>query len=254
MALAAVYAYHWQLWELQHKAIFDGLTRTIRIGLETTDINVKVDLYSAWKEWAMAAENMKWVAAMRSTGGDPIPGRFLGATFFLINGWRIIIDHPINFDGNLYTEEGVTPFITDPGQEVSTTTVSNLVDLVELPATVVANEIAQSTWDLSTTNITPGSMGEALVQLRDSRILLNTKTVAGSTTSALKVAATGIATGFYDQHFVQLIEGTNSIVREIETYNTNGTITVNIPFPFAPGLDAQVYILADYLVGSGRVF
>jgi len=249
--VTAAYGFAWELWELQHKVIFDGLLKTITVGPETSVIDVKVDLYSAWKEWAMAAENMKWAAAFRTVGGDPISGRFLGATFFLINGWRIILDHGVDLDGNLYTEEGDSVFIPVVGQQVSTSSVSNLVDLVQIAAPVGPAALAQATWDLSTTNVTAGSMGEVMLQLRDSRILLNTLTDVGSTTTSIKTTASGIPAGFYDQHFIQVIEGTQSIIREIEVYNADGSVDVNLPLPFTPSAGAQVYILATYLVGGG---
>ena len=96
-------------------------------------------------------------------------------------------------------------------------------------------------------------MGELLRQLRDTRILLNTTTVAGSTTTSIKTAASGIAAGFYDQHFVQVIEGTKSIIREIETYAADGSMEINLPLPFSPGSGAQVYVLSSYYIGGGEV-
>ncbi len=253
--VTANYGFAWELWELQHKVIFDGPNKLITVGPETSIIDVKIDLYSDWKEWAMAAENMKWAAAFRSVGGDALPGaQTLGATFFLINGWRIVLDHGVDFNGNMYTEEGDTPFIPVVGQQVSTSTVSNLVDIVETAAPIGAAVLAQATWDLQTSSaVTPGSMGELLRQLRDTRILLNTTTVAGSTTTSIKTAASGIAAGFYDQHFVQVIEGTKSIIREIETYAADGSMEINLPLPFSPGSGAQVYVLSSYYIGGGEV-
>ena len=144
--VTANYGFAWELWELQHKVIFDGPNKLITVGPETSIIDVKIDLYSDWKEWAMAAENMKWAAAFRSVGGDALPGaQTLGATFFLINGWRIVLDHGVDFNGNMYTEEGDTPFIPVVGQQVSTSTVSNLVDIVETAAPIGAAVLAQAT-------------------------------------------------------------------------------------------------------------
>ena len=70
--VTANYGFAWELWELQHKVIFDGPNKLITVGPETSIIDVKIDLYSDWKEWAMAAENMKWAAAFRSVGGDAL--------------------------------------------------------------------------------------------------------------------------------------------------------------------------------------
>lgn len=117
-------------WELRHKVTFDGENRLIYINEGETEIDVEQDLYSDWKEWASIRDNLKWVAAMRTVGGDATPTGALGATFFLINGWQIIIQFGVNFTGNLYSDDFPTPFVTESGVQLATQTVSNLIDKV----------------------------------------------------------------------------------------------------------------------------
>jgi hypothetical protein len=70
---------------------------------------------------------------MRSVGGDPtVGGAFLGATFFTINDWRIVISDSTVFDGNLFSDNFDTPFITQEGAKVARSQFSNLVDSVQI--------------------------------------------------------------------------------------------------------------------------
>lgn len=117
-------------WELRHKVTFDGENRLIYVNEGETQIDVEQDLYSDWKEWAYIRDNLKWISAMRTVGGDATPTGFLGATFFLINGWRIVIQFGVNFTGNLYSDDYDSPFITETGVQLATQTVSNLIDKV----------------------------------------------------------------------------------------------------------------------------
>lgn len=97
------------------KVSFDGPNRLIIVTEAPTasglvELDVKIDLYSDWKEWMLVGDNCKYLYAMRAVGGDPtVEGRFLGSTFFLSNGWRIRpynADHTLKLDGNLFTDEG----------------------------------------------------------------------------------------------------------------------------------------------------
>lgn len=106
---------------------FDGTNKLISVNAGIDEINVQIDLYSEWKDWAII--NLNYYAAMRSTGGDPLPGgEELGSTYFLINDWKIYVDHSVNFTGNLYTDDGSSPFSPAPGVVIVTSTVSTLVE------------------------------------------------------------------------------------------------------------------------------
>jgi hypothetical protein len=116
------------------KVTFDGDNKLILVNNGITELDVKIDLYSDWKEWVVLSDNSKYEQAMRSVGGDPLTGtQNLGATFFLMNGWRIVPysgDHRLTITGNLYTDpSGFSPVNTVPGYSIIVEyTVSNLVD------------------------------------------------------------------------------------------------------------------------------
>lgn len=119
---------------------FDGPNKLIIANSGTTSLSVKVDLYSDWKEWTEQSDNIKYLQAMRSTGGDPVPGGVLGATYFLMNGWRIRpqeANHTLTVDGNLFTEEGASPFVPPTGTWAVSiiSKVSTLVETTVAPGT-----------------------------------------------------------------------------------------------------------------------
>ena len=119
------------LWNLYHKVTFDGPNRLIIINDGELDIDVKVDLYSDWKEWAQQRDYLKYYPAMRSVGGDPTTGgNFLGSTFFTINDWRVKISDSTVFDGNLFSDDFDSPFVTADNTKIARQQFSNLVDTV----------------------------------------------------------------------------------------------------------------------------
>lgn len=119
------------LWTLYHKVTFDGENRLIIINDGELSIDVKVDIYSDWKEWALQRDHLKWLPAMRAVGGDPtVGGNFLGSTFFTINNWQIQISDSTVFDGNLFSDDFDTPFTALAGTKIARSQFSNLVDTV----------------------------------------------------------------------------------------------------------------------------
>jgi len=159
----------WWQWEDYpgQKVVFDGPNKIIYVneGVETLD--VKTDLYSAWKEWKInsleAPHPTAYLNAFTAVGGDPITNtQDLGTTYFLENGWRIQPfasknSYTLTIEGNLYTREpGETPFFFAEGVSVSLVR-SNIVDLITVSAVGVsiteqdivniANATADSVWD-----------------------------------------------------------------------------------------------------------
>jgi hypothetical protein len=115
-----------QDWQLYHKVVFDGINKLIYISPNESVISVKEDIYSSWKEWLMIRDNSKFLPAIRTIGGDPVGGgKYAGDIYFLVNGWKIVIDHAVAIDGTLYNDSGESPYIIIPGGGV-TATVSNL--------------------------------------------------------------------------------------------------------------------------------
>lgn len=145
------YSNAYDLWPLSHKVTFDGVKKQITINPDVYEIDVKINIYSDWKEWASLRDNAKFPLAIRTTGGDPIDenaGLYTGDTYFLINGWQIVIPHSVKMTGVLYHDDGLDPFIVLDGGGIQST-VSNLVQTVVVTKveTVVApgpsaNEIA----------------------------------------------------------------------------------------------------------------
>lgn len=99
------------------KVTFNGQEKLIIVNDGVTNLSVQRDLYSEWKRWKKQGLNSKYLPAMRAVGGDPISDvKDLGATYFLINGWRIRPfegDHRLNIQGNLFTDPAGDSIVTD---------------------------------------------------------------------------------------------------------------------------------------------
>ena len=165
------------------KVVFDGATRTIYVAEGVRDLDTKIDLYSAWKEWVLASTEapspIVWAPAFTAVGGDPITdSQDLGTTYFLENGWRIQptpdgTSYTLTIAGNLYTREaGETPFRFANGVSVSLVR-SNIVELITVEAlavaitpadvTAIANAAADQVWDETLSeHKTAGSTGRKL--------------------------------------------------------------------------------------------
>ena len=137
--LTANYGY-WEFWESydpangfygNQKVTFDGINKRIIVNEGVTDINVKQDVYSNWKEWMQVRDNSKYLPAIRTTGGDPVPGnQFTGDTYFLINDWQIVVNQLVKVTGILYHDNpALEPYIINDGAGVIAT-VSNLAQSV----------------------------------------------------------------------------------------------------------------------------
>lgn len=128
------------------KVVFDGPNRIIYISEGVTELDVKIDIYSAWKEWVInspeSPEGSAYLKAFTAIGGDPITtSQNVGATYFLENGWRIQpfpaaggSGYVLTVTGNIYTREtGENPFLFAQGVSVSLVR-SNIVDLIRVEA------------------------------------------------------------------------------------------------------------------------
>lgn len=98
------------------KVTFDGPNKLIIVDYGVTELDVRADLYSDWKEWMLLSDNSKYLPAFRTVGGDPTKaGEAISPYYFLLNGWLIRPhedDHELFIDGNLYGDEGadlITP-------------------------------------------------------------------------------------------------------------------------------------------------
>jgi len=112
------------------KVSFDGPNRIISVNAGETSVDVKIDIYSEWKQWAIS--NLQFLPAMRTIGGDSVgDGLFVGDVYFLINGWQISTPpNNLNVSGVIYHDDAIPVFVVDPGGSV-VSTVSSLVQTVE---------------------------------------------------------------------------------------------------------------------------
>lgn len=126
--LLGLWTNYWEDWLLYHKCSFDGINKLIIVHDEVSAIDIKQDVYSDWKEWILLRDNSKYIQALRSIGGDPIGvGLYAGDIYFLINGWKIYIDHTVAVSGVIFSEDGTSPFLVPAQTYIVTNTVSNLV-------------------------------------------------------------------------------------------------------------------------------
>lgn len=158
--LTTFFAANFEYWQLYHKVTFDPINKYVTINPGVTDINVQRDLYSASKEWLKFENNLRWKRPFRAAGGDAIPGGILGRTFFITNGWRIILSGTLNIDGNLYSDNFSSPYYNPNNIPMVTNKVSNLVDVANVPT---STQNAAAVWNaVMTAYIAAGSAGKIL--------------------------------------------------------------------------------------------
>jgi hypothetical protein len=159
--LANQFMYDWNYWELRHKVTFDGDNKLIIINSGETDIDVGQDIYSDWKEWlredayegAMVDryDHASYDAALRTIGGDPTSGGdFAGDIYFLINGWRILIDNgeTVNFTGSIFSDDFDSPFQIGGGSGVISTVSSLVSKIIQSEgAGLSASATSAAIWD-----------------------------------------------------------------------------------------------------------
>ena len=166
----------WEDWLNYHKVTFDGVNKVIQVNYGVTELSVQEDLYSDWKEWASMYDHAKFEPALRSVGGDPTTGaNFLGATYFLTNGWRMRTwtgDHRLILTGNLFTEEGDPAFIPTEGDSNTEIAfnVSTLVEGFGFPVTGEHSpeQISQAVWMFAQAMLdNPGTVGRMLLDMEE---------------------------------------------------------------------------------------
>jgi len=158
---------------------FDGNEKNIIVQFESGETTLTVDvqwLYSRWKEWVLTGDNSKWVAAFSNIGGEPIGGgEYVGATFFLINGWRIA---PITLyhssklilAGNIFPEFAGDPImdytLMDPCFSIAVERrTSTLPSAIETSGALTDLNIAQISQAVWSHIIDAGYSAEALYRL-----------------------------------------------------------------------------------------
>lgn len=103
------------LWSFADPVQFDGVAKTITVNPEISELST-VQIYSSWVRWVGLYDHLKYQQAMRTVGGDSLPGgQYSGVFLFLMNGWKIVIGHSVNIEGILYADDGTTPYIVLSG-------------------------------------------------------------------------------------------------------------------------------------------
>jgi len=150
---------HYEFWEAYNplttpptfgtqKVVFDGPNKLIIVSDSTTDLSIKEDVYSAWKEWTLAVGS-PYEQAIRTIGGDPtIAGQFAGDIYFLINGWRLVIDVTrVKVTGVLFSDDFDTAYYQSDLNAVFPAQVSSIVNTVSTGGAADPSVIADAVWD-----------------------------------------------------------------------------------------------------------
>ena len=201
-------------WALAEKVSFNGVTKHITVNAGVTALDIGPDVYSAWKRWVMREDNMRFLPAMRATGGDPIPGGTTGSTYFTSNSWRLIYDPSIvAVTGVLYSEVDDTAYWSAAGLPVYPATVSALVNNAVSYQNVVTGtaltptETADAVWQRV---IESGISAEQMTRLM-AAILLG------------KVSGAGTGT----EVFRDINDTVNRVTATVDTNGNRTAITVN---------------------------
>lgn len=101
------------------KVTFDWDNKLIIVNSGITSVDVKIDLYSDWKEWVLLGNNSSYLPAFRVSGWDNLWGwQYVWAFFFLLNGWKIRPyegNHTLTVTGNLRSEDLSSPYTSTLG-------------------------------------------------------------------------------------------------------------------------------------------
>ena len=149
-------------WALNEKVSFNGTTKRVTVNSGVTSINLRTDVYSAWCRWTVREDNLRFPQAMRSAGGDIIPGGETGITFFTINDWKLCYDpNVVAVTGVLYSEDYQTAFWSlDGTRPIYPATVSSLVNSsvsyqnVVSGVALTAEQTANAVWGATTRTLT----------------------------------------------------------------------------------------------------
>lgn len=197
------------------KVVFDGLNKLIYVNEGVTELDVKIDIYSAWKEWVLNSPEYPytatWKEAISVIGGEPLNDTLnVGSTFFLENGWRIqpyssSTPYTLSINGNIFTREaGENPALFAEGASV-TFTRSSLVTTITPSLAFSQTDIdavAAAVWSELIGSPVPGSYGEAVNGL-DSDLSINTQTIQ-LLDSDLTIIKQGVADALTEKRFLAL--------------------------------------------------
>lgn len=126
--------------------IFDP--SNLRIILDSPTVTVN-QIFSRWEDWVTQGDNIKYLPAFRTVGGDALlVGLDVPFYFFLINGWRIRpmeADHTLVIEGNLFVDGGGDPIVQTLGNYnvLTRSVVPMQAQVVQaLPAAITPTDLA----------------------------------------------------------------------------------------------------------------
>ena len=210
------------------KVVFDGPNRLILVDENVTELDIREDVYEAWKEWVRNPDltNAEYLAAIRGVGGDPISGttdQFVGDLYFLINNWRLVYDpRRVAITGVLYSDDFDTAYYLDQPNLYDTpeflsplfpARVSAIVNTYEIASSLSQAQIAAGVWgvtggayntagtmgalqnEVANISLAAGATPAEIVAEMDanSTVLANITTVTGNTNVIVQNLVTDVA-------------------------------------------------------------
>ena len=89
-----------------------------RIILDSVGVTAQA-IYRAWVDWVAEGDNLKYLPAFSSLGGEALGGGlFIPGYYFLENDWRVRpmeADHNLTITGNLFVQGGGSPLVPTLG-------------------------------------------------------------------------------------------------------------------------------------------
>lgn len=153
------------------KVTFDGPNKLIIVDNGVTSLDVKVDLYSDWKEWMVQGDNSKYLPAFSIIGGEPTgPGTYAGYIVFVMNGWKIRPyegSHTLTINGNIVGEGGAAIIVPTLGSYTVTVqyTFSSLAQgIATSGSTITAADVADEVWGRTPGSMPASGIGEYIAQ------------------------------------------------------------------------------------------
>lgn len=117
-------------------------------------------------------------------GGIPIGGgEFTGDIYFLINGWRLYIDHSCFIDGVIYSDDYPSPFLEKEGTQIVINRVSALVQTIETGGGGTAPSAADIRQEMDQNSVKLNAINNQTDTLKSSLAALDTKIDALPTAS-----------------------------------------------------------------------
>jgi len=135
--------YNWDYWYVTKKVTFDGERRLIIVNDGVASLDIRADVYSRWVDWQGLYGRDAYYLAMRYTGLDPVPGGQTGDTYFLINGWKLLIDFSkTGVTGVLFSDDYDSAYFTFKEVLQRPVVVATLVNTVNVGGAVDTDSIA----------------------------------------------------------------------------------------------------------------